>query len=93
MSWPDMVNGAFELLGSIFILLSVRKLWQDKLVRGVHWAGVAFFASWGCWNLYFYPHLDQWMSFAGGLAIVTANAIWLAQMAYYIRAEQRLRSG
>ncbi len=90
MNWPDLVNGAFELLGSAFILLSVRKLYQDKLVRGVHWMGVAFFASWGYWNLYFYPYLDQWVSFAGGLAIVAANTVWLGQMVYYILAEQRL---
>src|SRR6185436_15953847 len=24
----------------------------------------------GFWNLFYYPHLDQWLSFAGGVLIV-----------------------
>ena len=85
MTWQDFVNGAFESLGGFFILLSVVKLHRDKTVRGVSWIHVAFFASWGYWNLYFYPHLDQWFSFWGGAFLVAVNTIWLGQLVYYGR--------
>lgn len=81
--WPDIVNGLYELIGGFMIFLSVAKLHQDKQVRGVSFWPVLFFASWGFWNLFFYPNLDQWFSFAGGCVIVVANVIWLGQMWYY----------
>ncbi len=40
LTWPDAVNGAFELLGGFAIILSIFKLHQDKKVRGVSWAHV-----------------------------------------------------
>jgi len=80
---PDLINGLFELCGGFFILFSVVKLYRDKIVKGVSWVHVAFFSSWGFWNLFYYPHLDQWLSFYGGLWIVTVNCIWLGQIAYY----------
>lgn len=88
---PDFFNGAFELCGATFILLSIRKLYHEKVVRGVSWVHVAFFNAWGFWNLFYYPHLNQWLSFYGGVAIVAANTFWLAQLLYYSRQEQ-LRS-
>ena len=55
----DLVNGAFEMLGGFFILLSIIRLWRDKKVRGVSVVHVAFFWLWGVWNVYFYPSLGQ----------------------------------
>ena len=85
IEWQDAVNGTYELLGAPFMVLNVLKLAREKVVAGVSLGSVAFFVTWGFWNLYYYPHLDQWISFAGGIAIVAVNAFWLAQMAYYIR--------
>lgn len=82
-SIPDLVNGIFESLGGFFITLSIVKLHREKIVRGVSWMHVAFFSSWGFWNLYFYPHLDQWLSFVGGAILVTMNAVWLLQIWYW----------
>ena len=83
MSWPDLVNGTFEALGGILILLSVFKLYHDKVVKGAHWAPPAFFTAWGLWNLFYYPALGQWASFTGGAFLVVVNAVWVAQMFYY----------
>lgn len=80
---PDLFNGLFEITGGLFILLSIRKLWSDKLVRGVSWVHVSFFVAWGYWNLYYYPSLDQWWSFWGGVGVVTATTAWLVQLIYY----------
>lgn len=86
-SWQDFINGSFELFGGLFLLKNVIQLHRDKLVRGVHWVPTTFFMLWGVWNLYYYPHLDQWWSFTGGLLIVSVNAIWVGQMLYYGRKE------
>lgn len=83
MQIPDLINGIFEFVGSVFLWLNVRKLYVDKMVRGYDWRTTAFFMSWGYWNLYFYPSLDQWLSFIGGCSIVLANTVWLGQMYYY----------
>jgi len=81
---PDLINGLFEMVGSVMLWRNVLQLYRDKLVKGVHWNATAFFAAWGYWNLFYYPHLDQWYSFAGGVSIVIANTVWLCQMFYYL---------
>jgi hypothetical protein len=83
MTLPDIVNGCFELSGGYFVGMSIFKLHREKIVRGVAWQGVAFFSTWGLWNLYFYPSLGQWASFIGGVSIAAANAVWLGQIVYY----------
>lgn len=85
MTIQDLINGAYEMLCGFAILLHVRTLYKDKKVHGVNWIATSFMASWGIWNLYYYPHLGQWMSFYGGLFIVVANAIWLGMMIYYLK--------
>jgi hypothetical protein len=85
---PDFINGCFELSGGWFIWQSVKKLYHDKQVRGVSWKPVTFFSVWGYWNMFYYPHLDQWMSFLGGLGIVTTNTIWAGQILYYLYLER-----
>lgn len=82
---PDLVNGCFELGGSALIWLSVRRLWKDKMIRGYSPWATAFFAGWGYWNLFYYPHLAQWWSFAGGVSIVVANTAWISLMWKYRR--------
>lgn len=85
---PDIMNGVFELCGGFVILLSIFKLHRDKIVRGVSWLQVCFFAAWGAWNLFYYPSLDQWFSFAGGVLVFTTNAIWAGQLIYWHRFEK-----
>lgn len=87
MTYPDLINGAFETFAGAFIGLSCWQLYKDKKVRGVNVIHVGFFASWGFWNLYFYPHLNQWLSFWGGIVVVTMNTFWMLQILYYGRGE------
>lgn len=82
-SWPDVVNGIFELSGACFVWLSVDKLRRDRQVRGVDWRTTAFWTLWGAWNLLYYPSLSQWASFAGGVAVVVLNAWYLALLLRY----------
>lgn len=77
MNWADFTNGLFEAGTGITALHSCWKLYQHKRVQGVsHWL-MGWVSLWGYWNLYYYPSLDQWLSFCGGLLIVTANTVWL----------------
>lgn len=52
---PDHVNALFEFGGGSILLLNVRRVLHDKLVRGVDWRVMGFFALWGLWNLFYYP--------------------------------------
>lgn len=80
---PDLVNGLFELAGGAFLFLNVLALLRDKKLRGVHWLPTVFFNSWGIWNLFYYHHLDQPLSWYGGLVIVSVNTWWLYLIGYY----------
>jgi hypothetical protein len=87
---PDAINGAFELVGGLFLLLNCWRTYQSKKVKGVSLITTTFFALWGAWNLFYYPHLDQVWSFRGGCVIMTANALWIWLMVYYRLRERRL---
>ncbi len=82
---PDLINGLFELIGSVMLWANVYRLYQDKRTHGVTWYATGFFMVWGLWNLVFYPSLDCWWSFWGGLSLVIANIVWLGQMLWYRR--------
>ncbi|KKN02521.1 hypothetical protein LCGC14_1116930 [marine sediment metagenome] len=82
---PDMINGAFELLGTFAILGHFRRIIKDKKVAGVSIMATVFFASWGVWNLYYYPHLGQWWSFVGGIGIFIGNLLWIGGLVYYTK--------
>lgn len=79
----DFVNGCFEFGLSFFLWMNVKKAHKDKMVRGIYWPMVGFTTTWGYWNLIYYPNLEQWWSFAGGIFVVTLNTIWLIQLIMY----------
>lgn len=83
MQLPDLINGTFELLAAAAVLNNCWTVWQHKQVRGVSIASTAFFLIWGLWNCFYYPHLDQFFSFAGGIAITIANVIYVALLVRY----------
>jgi uncharacterized membrane protein YfcA len=93
MQIPDLINGLFEVIGGIMIWLNVLALMKDKEVKGVNWATTAFFTSWGYWNLWYYPSLNQWMSFVGGLAVVSGNTAWVYLYLKYRSKKRSIRCG
>lgn len=86
--WEDKINGIFELAGGIFVLLSCRKLYRDKRVRGVSFIHISYFTVWGYWNIHYYINLDQWISLIGSLSVTIVNTVWLGMLLYYIRKER-----
>jgi hypothetical protein len=88
MQAPDLVNGLFECVGGWGAWMNCLRLYRDKQVKGVVWYLTIFWFLWGAWNLYYYPHLDQWLSFLGGCVIVTGNLAWLGMLWYVVRVRR-----
>lgn len=86
----DLINGLFEFAGGLFVLNHCRVLLNDRLVRGVSIISTLFFPSWGLWNLYYYPSLAQWWSFAGGVVLVSTNLLYISMLVYFSREHIRL---
>jgi uncharacterized membrane protein YfcA len=80
---PDIFNGLFECLGSLFVAMSCLRLYHDKQVKGVSISHAAFFTAWGFWNLVFYPSVGAWWSFYGGVGVTVFNSLWIGMMLYY----------
>jgi hypothetical protein len=87
-SGSDLVNGLFELGGALAVWLSIREVRRDKAYAGLSPWQVLFFQVWGLWNIYFYPTLNQPWSTAGGLALATANTVYL----YYLWRYRHVRT-
>jgi len=85
----DMINGIFEIAAGILIWANCYRVYKDKQVKGVSLLAVSVFVLWGYWNLYYYPFLGQWLSFIGGIMVVTANTVWVGMMMYYVRKEKK----
>lgn len=86
---PDMINAVFEFSAAFFTCLNIRQLWRDKEIKGFSPAAVIFFSAWGFYNCFFYPHLGQWWSFAGGIAITCVNCIYMGLIWYYLRRQKK----
>jgi hypothetical protein len=85
MHLADIANGAFELGTGIWVIRACACLHRDKVVKGTSYGLQFWVTSWGYYNLYFYPSLDQWFSFTGGLLVVAFNTIWLLMAFHYHR--------
>lgn len=79
----DLINGSFEFIGALAVVNNIRVLYNDKAIKGFSVLSSVFFLSWGYWNLVFYPHLNQWLSFVGGCCLAICNTIWIIMMGYY----------
>lgn len=78
----DFINGCFEAFGAFCIWGNFRRLWIDRQVKGVDWKNVVFFWSWGLWNCFYYPHLDQTFSFYAGVVLALGNTAWVISYIY-----------
>jgi len=82
-SWQDAMNAGFEFGAGLAVLHHCWRLHQDKEVRGLSIPAVVFFTLWGGWNIYYYPHLDQTYSFAGGIFVTLANVAYVVMLITY----------
>jgi hypothetical protein len=85
MTTPDLINGAFEIFGSVATWGTFHAIRKDRGYAGIRLPIMAFFTSWGFWNLYFYSHLAQWVSLVASLSLTAGNVAIIAAMMYYGR--------
>jgi len=81
----DAINALFEVGGAFAIIPSIVAAWRAKKIVGVSIVTSLFFTSWGWWNIFYYPSLDQTLSAAAAGMLATTNSIWLFQIWYYRR--------
>lgn len=86
----DVINGIFEAVGAVATWRNYLAIRRDRAIRGVDWKAMAFFTGWGLWNLVFYPHLHQWWSTVGGIALVAGNVSWVS-VAIRLQLQERAR--
>jgi hypothetical protein len=79
----DIINGSFELVGGVMTWFNVRRLLNDKKVRGVDWRIAGFWSSWSVWNILYYPLLNQPLSWLAGLVLAVGNLTWLGLAFHY----------
>jgi len=89
LDWFDLINGLFEASGAFVQSFNLKKTYRDKMVRGIQWQTMVFFTSWGWWNILYYSHIEQPLSFYGGVALTMVNTTWCFLLAYYTIKEQR----
>lgn len=87
--WQDFCNGGFEFFAGILNWINVYRVYKDKEVKGYSIGVASFFAAWGFWNLYYYPFLNQWISFVGGMSISLSNLAWISLAIYYSKHNRR----
>lgn len=83
MITSDIVNGLFEVFGSVAVAFSCYRLFKDKQVKGISLITTLFFTSWGFWNLFYYPHLGQVMSTLGAGGVCAMNTLWCVLIVKY----------
>lgn len=85
MSIPDIINGAFEFAGALAGFWNVATILRHKAVKGFAPHAYIYFTVWGAWNIYYYPHLGQWFSLAGTIAITISNGLFAGLALYFSR--------
>ena len=75
--------GLIQVASAGFLSISVWQLFKAKMVRGVSAITVAFWVSWGLWDLYYFPHLGQWLAFWGGVCVTLMNSLYVFLICLY----------
>lgn len=83
MNLADAGNAFFEGGLALLLTLNIKRLRKDKKVQGASLIPSIFVTLWGYWNMYYYPHLGQSLSFYCGAAVSVMNTAWLILVMKY----------
>ncbi len=83
MDWFDITNGFFVIMGSIAIWFDVRQIIIDQGSAGIHPNVMAFFTMWSIWDIYYYIHIDQWVSLISQIPLTLGTLAWFLLMLFY----------
>ena len=87
----DGFNGILGVVATSTILITIYKLYKEKLVRGISIYQAGFFMCLSYWNIYYYLHLNQLFSFYSAFVLSIASTIWVIQIVYYNAKERIIR--
>jgi hypothetical protein len=86
----DFINSfGFELVSCIFLSLNIIALYRDKVVKGLSLLSAGFYATWACWNVFYYFHLDQPASFWVAIPVAVLTTWWIV-LAWWYRHTNKL---
>ncbi len=79
----DYINAIFEFGAILGIYGHIFQIKKDKVVKGTYIPTVVFFTSWGFWNIYYYPSLQQWFSALAGSILAILNCYYVYLLLKY----------
>jgi hypothetical protein len=82
---PDHINALFEAGGALLLTMNVVQLYRDRRLAGVRLAPVIWFQAWGAFNLWFYWRVGLTSSWFAGIAVFTANTVWVSMAIWFSR--------
>lgn len=89
---PDAMNAIFEFGGALAVLPSILSILKSKQSQGIAVSTALFFTSWGLWNLFYYPFLDQPLSTLGAMVLSAVNIVWLFLILKYKGNSRAIKS-
>lgn len=87
MSW-DAANATLEVLWTVVLCLSIRRIALDKVVKGISPWHIALTAFTACWFVLYYAHLQQWWSVLSAAVYCVAVSTWVATILWYARRKE-----
>ena len=82
---PDVINGLFEVFGSVATWMNFAAIVKDKGYSGTRLPMMLFFLTRGLWKLFFYSHLFQWVSLYASILVIAGSVANVAAMLRYGR--------
>lgn len=80
----DLMTAAFTFGAALFLLLNIRQLLVDKVVKGVNIYTIAYFTTWGYWGIYlFYALPNMALTVLASIFLAIAYSVWLGLAIYY----------
>ena len=84
----DLLNGLIEMLVACLIWSNAFQIFRDRVVNGFIWPMVAVVATaWAGWNLISFPAQDHLFAYAGSVALVSGNLVWVAGAIIFLTNE------
>jgi hypothetical protein len=79
----DLINAFFPFVGCLFVIINIRQMIKDKMMKGSHWLTPLFFYIGQAWGIFFCYSLNQWFSFIGSFMLLVCSIVWYLTMIYY----------
>jgi hypothetical protein len=79
----DQFNSIFPFVASTAVILNIRRVYQDKIVKGIHWASPLINYTGQISGTYLLYSLGQYYSMMAGIWYTMLSVTWYCMMIYY----------